>query len=86
MVAELPAGVVEDALEEVWIKLSPEEQNRVRAEGVELHKPQLSLEGEAMPTALHPTAAARKRKRTEEECAAHFRGGRTGMHRGTSLS
>jgi len=39
---------------------------------VELRKPQLSLKGEAMPTALQPTAAARKRRRTEEESRSAF--------------
>ena len=70
--AELPEEVVKDALEEAWDKLSPEDQDRVRAEGVELRKPQLSLEGEAVPTALQPTAAALKRKRTEEETRRAF--------------
>jgi len=72
LVAELLEEVVEEALEEAWNKLSPEEQSRVRAEGVELRKPHLSLEGEAVPTARQPTAAARKRKRTEEESRGAF--------------
>jgi len=70
--AELPGEIVNDALQEAWDKLSPEEQNRVQAEGVELHKPQLTLEGETMATVLHATTAALKRKWTEEEARTSF--------------
>jgi len=70
--AELPDEAVKVALEEAWDKLSPEDQNRVRAEGVELRKPQLSMEGEAISTDPLPTAAALKRKRTEDETRCAF--------------
>jgi len=71
-IAHLPDGVVQQALADAWGKLSLEEKMRVHVDGVEVHKPRLSLEGDVVPAAQQPTALALKRKRTEGEARSKF--------------